>query len=65
MEFCLNDDIIDAYSKLQNQQYPYIFKAQGSLCKTLKVMPTLKFSWSQFCFQICLTILVAVCFAQK
>lgn len=30
MEFFINDDIIDAYSKLQNQQYPFIFKAQGA-----------------------------------
>ena len=30
MEFFINDDIIDAYRKLQNQQYPFIFKAQGA-----------------------------------
>lgn len=24
MEFFINDDIIDAYSKLQNQQYPFL-----------------------------------------
>lgn len=28
--FFISDDIIDAYSKLQNQQYPFIFKAQGA-----------------------------------
>ena len=30
MEFFINDDIIDAYSKWPNQQYPFIFKAQGA-----------------------------------